>query len=507
MKLLIHTDVVVDLAVNPDDSLLEQLSRDGIQAWLLAASLPDAVRQIQNTSDDPKTHDRLRKLVSRFPVVLQAGPEVADGLDDSRAAFSETLAAKAVRDNNLDAVLTLNADPFSNLGIVAITPAELKAQLAQPAAPVDKVALLDIPGSYHEWINDAERAIAEVIRSGRFILGPQVQDLENRIAEYCQTRFAVGVSSGTDALVIALMAADIGPGDEVITTPFTFFATVGSIVRVGAKPVFVDIDPETFNIDTNLIPAAVTSKTKAIIPVHLYGQCADMNPIEAIAKEHNLTVIEDAAQAIGSEYKERRAGSLGDLGCFSFFPTKNLGGFGDGGIVTTNSESLLERLRILRMHGSHPKYYHKFVGGNFRLDTLQAAVVLAKLPYLDGWTKQRQQNADRYRKLIADANLGAHIQTPEDRMSRHIYNQFVIRVADGKRDALREHIQARGIGCEVYYPLSLHEQECFRNLGYKTGDFKVSEKAATETLALPNSFEVKPQQQEYVVSVIQDFYS
>ncbi|QPJ63780.1 MAG: DegT/DnrJ/EryC1/StrS family aminotransferase [Candidatus Nitronauta litoralis] len=347
----------------------------------------------------------------------------------------------------------------------------------------------------------------EVIRSGKFILGPQVKDLEDKIAEYCQSRFAVGVSSGTDALVIALMTANVGPGDEVITSPFTFFATVGSIVRVGAKPVFVDIDPVTFNLDPSLIPAAVNEKTKAIIPVHLYGQCAEMEAINSIAKENNLVVIEDAAQAIGSEYKDQRAGSLGDMGCFSFFPTKNLGGMGDGGLVTTNSEDLFERLKILRVHGSHPKYYHKWVGGNFRLDTLQAAVVAAKLPYLDKWTQKRQDNADRYRKLISDAKLDDHIQTPQEVMTRHIYNQFVLRVADGKRDALRQHFQKNGIGCEVYYPLSLHEQECFRDLGYKTGDFKVSEKAAAETLALPNSFEVTPQQQEYVVAAIQDFFS
>ncbi len=507
MKLLIHTDVIVDLVVNPKDDLIEQLSGSGTQAWMLASCLPDAYRQIRDSLDDQTTRERLKEIVSHFPTTPQSGPEITAPLTDTRAGFSETLSAQMVKDLKLDAVLTLNTKLFSALEVSALTPTEFKTHLDKPATPLTGVALLDIPGSYHEWLNDAEREMYEVIRSGKFILGPQVKDLEDKVAEYCQSRFAVGVSSGTDALVIALMAANIGPGDEVITSPFTFFATVGSIVRVGAKPVFVDIDPVTFNIDTNLIAAAVTSKTKAIIPVHLYGQCADMEPIEAIAKENNLTVIEDAAQAIGSEYKNRRAGSLSDMGCFSFFPTKNLGGFGDGGIVTTNSESLLERLRILRMHGSHPKYYHKWVGGNFRLDTLQAAVVSAKLPYLDAWTKQRQENADRYRKLIADANLGEHIQTPEEKMSRHIYNQFVIRVADGKRDALREHFQTRGIGCEVYYPLSLHQQECFQDLGYKTGDFKVSEKAATETLALPNSFEVKPQQQEYVVSAIQDFYS
>ncbi len=507
MKLLIHTDVIVDLVVNPNEDLLKQLSGSGIQAWIIAACLPDAYRLTRNSLDDKTTRERLSEIVSRFPTTPQSGPEITDTLADTRAGFPETLSAQAVKDLNLDAVLTLNTALFSELEVSALTPNEFKTHLDQPPTPLKGVALLDIPGSYHEWLNDAEREMYEVIRSGKFILGPQVKDLEDKIAEYCQSRFAVGVSSGTDALVIALMAANIGPGDEVITSPFTFFATVGSIVRVGAKPVFVDIDPVTFNLDANLIPAAVTGKTKAIIPVHLYGQCADMTPINTIAKEHNLTVIEDAAQAIGAEYKDKRAGSLGDMGCFSFFPTKNLGGIGDGGLVTTDSEDLYERLKILRVHGSHPKYYHKWVGGNFRLDTLQAAVVAAKLPYLDAWTKKRQDNADRYRKLITDAGLKEHIQTPEEVTSRHIYNQFVLRVADGKRDALREHIQKRGIGCEVYYPLSLHEQECFQDLGYKTGDFKVSEKAAAETMALPNSFEVVPEQQEYVVSAIQDFFS
>ncbi len=507
MKLLIHTDVLVDLAIHPNDELLEQLSSDRVQAWVLSASVPDAHRQIRNSLDDKLARERLGQIVSRFPTTPQAGPEVTDTLPDTRAGFCETLSAQAVQILGLDAVLTLNTESFSALEVSTLTPAQFITRLDQSTAPLTGVPLLDIPGSYHEWLNSAEREMYEVVRSGKFILGPQVTDLEDKVAQYCQSRFAVGVSSGTDALVIALMAGDIGPGDEVITTPFTFFATVGSIVRVGAKPVFVDIDPVTFNIDADLVAKAVTKKTKAIMPVHLYGQCADMEPIHTIAKEHNLVVIEDAAQAIGSEYKDQRAGSLGDMGCFSFFPTKNLGGIGDGGLVTTDSESLYERLRILRVHGSHPKYYHKWVGGNFRLDTLQAAVVAAKLPYLDGWTQKRQANADRYRGLIAEAGLENHVQTPADVTSRHIYNQFVIRVANGKRDALREHFQKRSIGCEVYYPLCLHQQECFKDLGYKTGDFKVSETAADETLALPNSFEVVPEQQEFVVSAIQDFFS
>ena len=507
MKLLLHTDSLVDLVLNPNDSFSEMLSRKRISAWVLAASLPEAYSRIRETVDEPTARERLNEMLDSLSVLPMAGPEVKDTLQNSHTEFSETLSSRGSRDNGLDGILTTQPDRFSALNVDAFTLDDLTERLAQPAEPVSQVPLLDIPGSYHEWLNSAENELYDVIRSGKFILGPQVRRLEESIAQYCQCKHAVGVSSGTDALVIALMAAEIGPGDEVITTPFTFFATVGSIVRVGATPVFVDIDPVTFNLDMSRVEDAITEKTKAVIPVHLYGQCADMAPLNTLAAERNLVVIEDAAQAIGAEYKDRRAGSLGDMGCFSFFPTKNLGGFGDGGIVTTNSDALHERLQILRVHGSHPKYYHKFIGGNFRLDTLQAGVVAAKLPYLDQWTAQRQENAGRYRKGIADAGLGDRVRPPVEVESRHIYNQFVVRIADGQRDALREHFKQKKIGCEVYYPLSLHEQECFRALGYKTGDFPESERAAGETLALPNSFEITAEQQDYVIEAIQDFYS
>ena len=368
-----------------------------------------------------------------------------------------------------------------------------------------RVPLLDIPATYPEILKDIEEAVSEVIRSGHFILGPKVGELEEKIADYCGTGFAVGVSSGTDALLISLMACGIGPGDEVITTPFTFFATAGCISRTGGRPVFVDIDPETFNIDPALLKDSITDNTRAIIPVHLYGQCADMEAVSNIAKDSNLTIIEDAAQAIGSEFKNKRAGLMGDFGCFSFFPSKNLGGFGDGGMVTTRSENNLEKLKTLRVHGSNPKYYHKIVGGNFRLDTLQAAVVLAKLKYLGGWNDKRRENAQRYSKLFEQQGLLDHIQIPREVFPKHTFNQYVIRV-EKRRDELKNFLQSKNIATEIYYPLPLHLQECFKDLGYRSGQFPVAEKAAREVLALPVSHEVTPQQQEYVVETIKDFF-
>ena len=364
-----------------------------------------------------------------------------------------------------------------------------------------KVPLLDIPLSYQEILADVEKNISEVIQSGWFILGPVVAELEQQIADYCGAKYAVGVSSGTDALLISLMAAGVGEGDEVITTPFTFFATAGSISRLGAKPVFVDIEPETFNIDPNQIESKITNKTRAILPVHLYGQCAEMDSILDLARKNNLTVIEDAAQAIGSEYKGRRAGSMGDYGCFSFFPTKNLGGFGDGGMVTMNSEELYEQVKILRVHGSEPKYYHKVIGGNFRIDAIQAAVVLAKLKYLDRWTEKRRSNAETYARLFRERGLTEQLTPPAEVVPRHVYNQYVVRVKE-KRDELRKYLGENNVATEIYYPLPLHLQDCFASLGHKKGDFPESEKAAEETIALPVFPELTDEQLEYVVATI-----
>jgi len=374
-----------------------------------------------------------------------------------------------------------------------------------------KVPLLDLKAQYNSIREEILKVTQEVYESQYFILGPKVEALEKEIAEYCSSKYAIGVSSGTDALLISLIAADIRPGDSVITTPYTFFATAGSISRTGARPIFVDIDPDTYNISTRGIEKAIDKMTdekrsglKAIMPVHLYGQCAEMDSILEIARKHDLIVIEDAAQAIGAQYKGKRAGSIGDFGCFSFFPSKNLGGFGDGGIVTTNSEKLYEKLKIMRVHGSFPKYYHKVIGGNFRLDALQAAIVSVKLKHLDSWTVARQENANRYREMFTSADL-ENIKLPVENQERHIYNQFIISVPE-KRDDLRSFLQEAGIGTEVYYPVPMHLQECFSNLNYKKGDFPVSEHAASHTLALPIYPELTEDQQGYVVEKIKEFY-
>jgi len=376
-----------------------------------------------------------------------------------------------------------------------------------------KVPLLDLK-AHHEPIKDELfKVFEDVFQSQYFILGPEVSRLEENIAGYSQTDYAIGVSSGTDALLLSLMALDIGQGDEVITSPYTFFATAGAIARVGAKPVFVDIDPITYNIAPEKIEAAVNPNTKVIMPVHLYGQVADMYPICAIAEKHGIRMIEDAAQAIGAEYKDgRRAGSFGGLGCFSFFPSKNLGAMGDGGMIVLSDPDLADKVRKMRVHGGHPKYYHKMIGGNFRLDSIQAGVVGVKLKYLDKWTAKRQENALRYADLFNESRLidKGRIALPQAVYAEtsckhhHIYNQFIVRVSD--RDALRTFLIKEGIGAEIYYPVPLHLQECFQSLGYKEGDFPESEKAARETLALPIYPELTPKMQEIVVDAIQQFF-
>ena len=375
-----------------------------------------------------------------------------------------------------------------------------------------KVPLLDLKEQYQTLKKEVLETAEEVFESQYFILGPRVVSLEKEIADYCSSRHAVGVSSGTDALLISLMAIDTGLKDMVITTPYTFFATAGSIARTGARPIFVDIDPKTFNISSECLESVVDSmprtelkKLKAVIPVHLYGQCADMAPILEICKKYNLVVIEDAAQAIGAEYQGQRAGSMGDFSCFSFFPSKNLGAFGDGGIVTTNSDEFYDKLCILRTHGSRPKYYHKLIGGNFRLDAFQAAVVSIKLKYLDQWTRARQENAQKYRALFSHAGLEDVVELPYEKEDRHIYNQFVIRVGE-RRDELRGFLSDAGIGTEVYYPVPLHLQDCFSDLNYKKGDFPEAENAALHTLALPIYPELSDDQIEYVVEKIKAFY-
>ncbi|MCC6365727.1 MAG: DegT/DnrJ/EryC1/StrS family aminotransferase [Bryobacterales bacterium] len=363
------------------------------------------------------------------------------------------------------------------------------------------VPLLDLKAQYSAIKAEVDVAIAEVLESQHFILGPKVEQCEKAIAAYSNCAHAIGVSSGSDALLISLMAENIGPGDEVITTPYTFFATAGAIARVGAKPVFVDIDPVTYNLDASQLPSKVTAKTRAIIPVHLYGQMAEMDAVMTVAAEHGLVVIEDAAQAIGAEYKGRRAGSIGHYGCFSFFPSKNLGCAGDGGMVVTNDAQRAEKLRCLRAHGSKPKYYHKIVGGNFRLDAIQAAIVSAKLPHLDDWTAARQRNAKQYDELLREA--ASPVGLPTVVTDRHIFNQYVIRVSD--RDELQADLKKKGVGTEVYYPVPMHLQECFSYLGLGEGSFPESERAAKETLALPIHPELTEAQARFVVESIGEF--
>lgn len=365
-----------------------------------------------------------------------------------------------------------------------------------------KVPLLDLTAQYAALKEELDAAVAGVVDSQRFVLGPVVEACEEAVAAYAGARYGIGVSSGTDALLLALMAEEVGPGDEVITTPFSFFATAGVITRVGANPVFVDVDPGTFNLDAAGVASRITGRTRAIIPVHLFGQMAEMAPIMSLARARGIAVIEDAAQAIGARHEGRGAGSIGDYGCFSFFPTKNLGGWGDGGMIVTNDAARADRLKALRVHGETVKYYHRFVGGNFRLDALQAAVLLAKLPRLDDWTDARIANAALYANLLeatAERSRG-RLQLPRVVTDRHVFNQYVIRVAE--RSRVRTELEAAGIGTAIYYPLPLHLQECFAGLGYRTGDLPESERAADHVLALPVFPELSGEQLRYVARVL-----
>jgi len=393
MEILLHHDFLIQALSSAKDSPVLDLCRSGrCKGWVASTTLPTLLRGLKS-----QERKKAKDLLSSLSVVSPTAGDLKDALKDEN--FEEKLASILVQSCGFDAAVTNIPEKFSGDEALFLTPEQLQSKIESPTEPVKEVKLLDISASYHQILNDVEVEIADTTRKGHFILGAKVSELEEKIAEYCQAKYAVGVSSGTDALLISLMAAGIGEGDEVITSPYTFFATAGSIVRAGAKPVFVDINDVTFNIKAEHIERCITSRTRAIMPVHLYGQCADMDPIMEIAKKHNLIVIEDSAQSIGSEYKNKRSGSLGDMGCFSFFPAKNLGAFGDGGIVTTSSEDLYEKLKVLRVHGSKPKYYHKTIGGNFRLDALQAGVVKAKLNYLEGWTEKRRQNATVYNQL------------------------------------------------------------------------------------------------------------
>ncbi len=375
-----------------------------------------------------------------------------------------------------------------------------------------KVPFFDLSAQFESIQGEIKSAMDEVFQNQQFILGSKVQALEETIAQYCRTRYAVGVASGSDALLLALMALGIGTGDKVILPPFTFFATAGTVSRLGAIPVFVDIDRETYNIDPSKIEEKITPRTKAIIPVHLFGQCADMTPLLKIAKEKRLFVIEDAAQALGAEYKStagsegRRAGQIGDLGCFSFYPTKNLGAFGDAGMVVTDNSGWAEKVRLLRVHGSQPKYFHKQIGINSRLDTLQAAVLLVKFKYLEKWTAERQRKAERYRLLFQDllSSVKGFMLPTVQYQNRHIFHQYVIRVPE--RDRLKQFLSEEGIGTDIYYPIPLHLQECYSFLKHHRGDFPNSEKASEGVLALPIYPELTEDQQMAVADRIKAFY-
>jgi dTDP-4-amino-4,6-dideoxygalactose transaminase len=382
------------------------------------------------------------------------------------------------------------------------------ATTAAPAAVA--VPLLDLKKQYVAIREEVKRTADELFESQMFILGPRVEAFEKAIAAYVGTKHAIGMSSGTDAQLAAMMALRIGPGDDVVTSPYTFFSSAGAIARLGARPVFCDIDPATFNVDPTKLAKAITPKTKAIQPIHLYGQCADMDPIVEVARKKGIPVIEDACQSLGAAYRGKKAGSMSEFGCFSFFPSKNLGAFGDGGMVTTDDDATAQNLRAMRMHGETSRYYHRFVGGNFRLDAFQAAVLHVKLPHLDGWAEGRRKNAKEIEALYLEYGGLPYekggLSFPREAASCfHVFNQFVVRVGKGRRDALKERLQERQIGHAIYYPVPLHLQECFAYLGGKAGDFPESEKAAGETLALPVFPELTADQKRFLAFTLAEF--
>jgi dTDP-4-amino-4,6-dideoxygalactose transaminase len=362
------------------------------------------------------------------------------------------------------------------------------------------VPLCDLQTQYRELQPEIEQALRRVLASGQVILGPEVASLEDEVAQYCGTGYGVGCASGTDALLLALQTLNIGPGDEVIMPTFTFFATASAVCRQGALPVLVDVDPDTYNLDPQLVESKITERTRAIMPVHLFGQCCDMEPLWQIAERHNLSIIEDAAQAFGAEYQGKRAGTLGAFGCFSFYPSKILAAYGDAGMVVTNDPEWASRLACLRIHGMEVKYYHKHLGWNARIDALQAAILRVKLSYVESWIAARQSAAARYDALIDDYDLVHELQPPAIQpYQRHVFGQYVVRVADGQRDGLMRHLKHEHIGCEIYYPVPLHRQECLEHLGYHDGDFPVSEEACASVLALPMFPELREEQQRRVI--------
>ncbi|MCA9100857.1 MAG: DegT/DnrJ/EryC1/StrS family aminotransferase [Planctomycetales bacterium] len=402
--------------------------------------------------------------------------------------------------------MTAPVDPLATSSVNGSSASS--SQFALPAATNQPVPLIDVGRQNGALAGELDAALRRVIEHGGYVLGPEVKTLEDDIAAYCGVEHAIGCASGSDALLLALMAADVGEGDEVLVPSYTFFATASAVMRVGARPVFVDIDPLTFNIDPAELERLTSERTRAIIPVHLFGQAAAMDEILDFAVTHELTVIEDAAQALGAEFRGQRVGSIGDIACFSFYPTKNLGGVGDGGMVTTRHTRLAERLRMLRVHGERTRYYHEVVGINSRLDTLQAAALCVKLPYLDRWSDERGARAARYQELFSKAGLDRVLGLPQAAAERrHVWNQYIVRVLDGRRDALRQHLGDRQIGTQIYYPRPLHLQECFASLGYVEGSLPLTERAAMETVALPIFPELTDEEQRRVVAEIAAFFA
>jgi dTDP-4-amino-4,6-dideoxygalactose transaminase len=537
-SILIDKDILLDcLNITQENNLnsiklLELCKRGDIKAWVSEHSVSEVCKLISQSNNLKEFFKRLKDLLEIFGVLSINKDIIYSAISRSDMDYSTSIQYEVARSAGIGYIVTNSPSLYSNSG---------NPEVLTPEAFIDRVKNqevgnippLDLKPELHAFWDETQKELGRVIFSTSFILGDTVKRFEDEFARYCGVEHCIGVASGSDALLISLMAIDVGPGDAVITTPYTFFATVGAIARLFALPVFVDIDPTTYNIDPNGIeelirkscywdgetlwietPGIGTSslnlayfpkrrRVKAIIPVHLFGQTANMERVMEIAKKYNLYVIEDAAQAHGAECwmggsKSKRIGSIGHLGCFSFFPTKNLGGWGDGGAVTTGDPNLAEKVRVLRVHGSKPKYYHKFVGINSRLDTVQAAVLLAKLPYLDRWIEKRQKVAMNYMDLL---HSNGNIALPEvaGYTARHVWNQFVVRInGNGRRDQVQKKLKEKGIGTGVYYPLPLHMQECFSYVGYREGDFPNSEKAARETLALPMFPELGRKEQEEI---------
>lgn len=508
--------------LEPCFALMTLCFQKEVEGWIMSSSVSSLYVELESIVGSTIASQKIKEALnylSCLPVTEESIRETLKAMD-SGGFNQDQLKLQICQEFGLDYFVTERPDEINrsensaSYSVQIVSSAQFLAHFREGQnKPITHVPLLDIKASYHQIYHKIDAAANRVILSGRFILGKEVKDFEEAMADYCNCQFAIGLSSGTDALLVALMALDVKPEEIVLTTPYSFFATAGVIARLGARPLFVDIDRETYNLDPGRLEDILQKldprdlkRVKAIIPVHLFGQCADMEPILRIAEQYNLAVVEDAAQAIGARYKGRQlAGSMGTMGCFSFFPSKNLGGFGDAGLLTTNNKGLAEKVEILRSHGAHPKYYHHFIGGNFRIDALQAAMIKEKLPFLDEWTRVRQANARFYSSGFEELSLGSVITLPKIAPGGfHVFNQYVIRVPE--RNDLKDFLGRHGIETEIYYPVPFHLQECFAYLDYEEGAFPESEKAAQETLALPVCPGITRKMQQYVMACIKAFY-